>query len=399
MNMWTRVSMLAFLMLCAAADYAATDVIVSISPSVTTVEPGQTVSVGVRVTDAYLLHGSSIVVRFNTAVLALDEVADGDVYTSVQPNPIFWWRPDSAAHADSVLVDQAILGAAVYSGSGTIFTVTFRAIAPGTSAVQLAAVDLRNNNNQRIDYIGVNGIVNVRSVCANIKAFLQGPYSSGSMTPSLATQGIIPLAQPYSGAPWSHTGSEAVVTVPSGVVDWVLVELRTGIAASTKAAVRAAFINTNGMIVDCDGTSAVGFPGISAGSYYVVVRHRNHLAVMSAAPVVLSATSALYDFTTGTGEYYGSDAKEVVAGVFALWAGDVTGNGIVKYNGTGNDRSPILTRIGGSDLTLSVNGYYAEDVNMNGQVKYTGTGNDRSIILQTIGGSDMTLTRSTNVPN
>jgi hypothetical protein len=345
------------------------------------------------------LHGSSIVVHFNNSILALADAADGDVYTAVQSSPIFWWRPAASAGADSVLVDQAILGAATYSGSGILFSLSFTALAPGTSPLTLSYVDLRNNNNQPIAYQKSSGSVNVRSLVANVKAYLQGPYSGSAMLTGLNTAGIIPPAQPYNVAPWSYAGTETVTSIPAGVVDWVLVELRTGTAAATKVATRAAFIKSNGAVVDLDGTSAVGFAGLPAGSYYIVLRHRNHLAVMSAAAVALTTTSAVYDFTTGTSKYYGADAREVAAGVFGLWAGDVTANGNVKYSGSSNDRSPILTRIGGGDLTLSVNGYYPEDVNMNGQVKYSGSNNDRSVVLVSVGGSDLTATRSTKVPN
>ena len=37
---------------------------------------------------------------------------------------------------------------------------------------------------------------------------------------------VIPLTQPYNGAPWNYTGTESVATIPAGVVDWVLPELR-----------------------------------------------------------------------------------------------------------------------------------------------------------------------------
>ncbi len=398
MKQWLMVWMLAALALCAGMAHAGGGVVVSVSPSVSTVDPGQTFSVDIRIDEAYLLHGSSIVVRFNNSILALADAADGDVYTTAT-SQWFTWNPKPDAHADSVLVDQAILGASVYSGSGILFSLSFTALAPGTSALTLSHVDLRDNNNQPIDYQKAGGSVTVRSLVANVKAFLQGPYSGSAMLTGLNTAGIIPLAQPYSGAPWSYAGTEAVASIPAGVVDWVLVELRSGTAAATKVATRAAFIKSNGSVVDLDGTSTVGFAGVPAGSYYIVLRHRNHLAVMSAASVALTTASALYDFTTGSDKYYGGDAREVTTGVYGLWAGDVTANGIVKYSGSSNDRSPILTRIGGSDLTLTVNGYYPEDVNMNGQVKYSGSSNDRSVILLSVGGSDLTATRSTKVPN
>ncbi len=240
----------------------------------------------------------------------------------------------------------------------------------------------------------------IPTMAANIKVFLQGPYSSGSMSTTLNTTGYIPPGQPYGGAPWNYSGTESVAGIPSGVVDWVLVELRMGTPPTmTTIARRAAFVKSNGSVVDMDGTSQVSFDGVATGSYYIVVRHRNHLAIMSANAVNFTTGSASYDFTTAQMQAYGTEPmKDLGGGVYGIWAGDVNGNGTIKYSGPGNDRALILTRIGGTDITATVSGYYAEDVNMNGTVKYSGPGNDRAIILTNIGGTDITATKSTQVP-
>jgi hypothetical protein len=114
---------------------------------------------------------------------------------------------------------------------------------------------------------------------ADIKIFLQGPYASGSMNTTLRNNGYVPPAQPYSAAPWNYTGTEAVDTVPVGVVDWVILELRSDL--TTQVSRRAAFLKSDGSLVDLDGVSSVKFPAVTPGDYYVVVRHRNHLAVMT----------------------------------------------------------------------------------------------------------------------
>ena len=53
---------------------------------------------------------------------------------------------------------------------------------------------------------------------------------------------------------------------------------------------RAALLKSDGSVVDLDGSSQVKFKGIVPGNYYIVVRHRNHLPIMSANPVNLSFT-------------------------------------------------------------------------------------------------------------
>ena len=84
----------------------------------------------------------------------------------------------------------------------------------------------------------------------------------------------------------------------------MLVELRTGTASGTKVATRAAFLKSDGTIVDTDGSSPVSFTGLSAGNYYAVVRHRNHLAIMTASAIPLSSSSELYNFTTAQTQAY-----------------------------------------------------------------------------------------------
>jgi hypothetical protein len=229
------------------------------------------------------------------------------------------------------------------------------------------------------------------------RAFLQGPFLGSSMSNDLNTNNYLPLTHPYGGAPWLYTGPENVTAIPSTrIVDWVLCEIRTGASASTVVERKAGFVISNGAIVGTDGVSPLRFDYSPSGYYYFVVRHRNHLPVMSAAPVLASALGpGAIDFTASMSNAYGTDPmKEVVTGTFGLWAGDVNANGNVRYNGSANDRPVIFTRTG--SLTNVVLGYYPEDVNMNGQVRYNGTLNDRAVIFGVTG--SLTGVRVSQVP-
>jgi hypothetical protein len=191
-------------------------------------------------------------------------------------------------------------------------------------------------------------------ITVNTRIFLEGPYSADSMRAVLGSR--IPLTQSYTSTPWSYGGNETVTGVSAGVVDWVLLEIRTDTAEATKAGTRAAFVRTDGTIVDLDGTSPVAF-GAAAGDYYIVIRHRNHISVMSASAVPLSAASPLYDFTTGLSRYFGGEAISLGGGVYGIAAGDVDGN----------------TGVGASDLVntrvaIGSVEYIPEDVDMNGGV-------------------------------
>jgi hypothetical protein len=200
-----------------------------------------------------------------------------------------------------------------------------------------------------------------------LSAFLQGPFSGGSMTTTLNLNNFIPLNQPYNTSPWNYPGTEIVSSIPSGVVDWVLVELRTGTGASTAVQKRSCFILDDGSIVDLDGISAVKFDKTNGNNYYVVIRHRNHLAIMSANTLTLSSSldgvyltggSTEYNFSTAQTQAYGSAAmKDVGGGVLGMISGDTNNSNII----TAADKSIVNS----SNLA---NGYYIGDTNFSGIV-------------------------------
>lgn len=197
---------------------------------------------------------------------------------------------------------------------------------------------------------------------ANIKVFLEGAYLAGSLTTALKSLGYIPLSQPYNTAPWNYSGAESVISIPTGVVDWVLVELRTGTTAATKAASRAGFLKSDGKIVDLDGSSLLRFSGVS-GNYYVVIRHRNHLAIMSAAPITLNSSSTLYLFTTAQTQAYGTNSlKDLGTGNFGMVSGDANKDGQI----TSTDFNEFNPK-----FKTAVTGYQTEDWNLDGQITST----------------------------
>ncbi len=241
-----------------------------------------------------------------------------------------------------------------------------------------------------------------------LTAFMEGPFvpATGLMATTLRNNGLVPTSEPYTALGYAHAGggggestSGAVlgVTGNNAVVDWVVVELR---AASDTAliATRSALLQSDGDVVGTDGTSAVVFDQ-PAGPYYVALRHRNHLGVMTAGSVVLSSTTMFLDLSNGTVPLKGGSLATDLVGIRRLMvAGDVVRDGALRYTGGANDRDAILTRIGGVIPTATVSGYFQEDVNLDGVVSYTGSNNDRDIILQNIGGVVPTATRSDYLP-
>ncbi|MDX9751677.1 MAG: hypothetical protein RBT71_11395, partial [Flavobacteriales bacterium] len=243
-------------------------------------------------------------------------------------------------------------------------------------------------------------------VRVNARAILEGPYTGPLMDDGLRTAGLIPATEPYTASGWPQVqgGGETIgagvlaVSGPNAIVDWVRMELRQSGTPGTVVATRQALLQRDGDIVDAaDGASAVDF-GAPPGNYHLVVRHRNHLGAMTAVPIALGSTAVAVDLASAATATYGSGARKAIGGVRALWAGDVSGNGQLRYTGAGNDRDPILSIVGGSVPTAVVGGYLNGDVNMDGSVRYTGPGNDRDPVLVNIGGAVPTASRTEQVP-
>jgi hypothetical protein len=251
--------------------------------------------------------------------------------------------------------------------------------------------------------------VNVYAGCRlTLRAMLEGPFQSGSglMSTQLRTLGLLPQTEPYTAGGYMFEGegggevADTSVMNASGTnapVDWMVVEVRDAVDPVKVITARAAILQADGDIVDASGSATLRV-GVPAGTYHIAVRHRNHLGVMTAAPVALSQSTPLIDLSQPGTATWGIDARKIVGGTALLWAGDVQGDGVLRYTGAANDRDPILSAIGGAVPTATVTGYQAEDCTLDGAVKYTGAANDRDPILNNIGGVVPTATRSQQLP-
>lgn len=93
------------------------------------------------------------------------------------------------------------------------------------------------------------------------------------------------------------------------------------------------------------GTGLLVFSTAPTGSYYLVVRHRNHLALWSAALQALTkGTTSIgaYDYSSGPGTAYGTGALKPEGGRYVSWGGDVNQDDVVDFldrNLTWNNRA------------------------------------------------------------
>jgi hypothetical protein len=242
-----------------------------------------------------------------------------------------------------------------------------------------------------------------------VRAYLKGPFnvSNNLMSDNLRAASLLPGTEPFTAMGFTQTGggggetvsaATLAVTGKNAVVDWVLVELRNKNTPANIVATRSALLQRDGDIVGTDGYSRLLF-SVPVDNYYVAVRHRNHLGVMTAGSVALGPLVADVDFTRTTSATYGLNARVVLnPGRMALWSGNVVRDALLKYTGQSNDRDPVLSQVGSSMPTNTVSGYFLSDVNLDGVVKYTGMNNDRDPIIVNLGGNTPNATRAEQLP-
>ena len=168
-------------------------------------------------------------------------------------------------------------------------------------------------------------------VNVQIQVWLQGPYDAvnGLMTTELLINDLVPNSQPYDRSPWNYQGGENLTTIPADVVDWVLVEVRDLNDNNSILESRAALLRSDGIIKDLDGSDGVTFYALpSNADYYLVVRHRNHLAIMSNQPVTLPNATAL-DFTNPVNVSGTDQVVNMGNGEYGMRAGDMDSDGIL----------------------------------------------------------------------
>jgi hypothetical protein len=264
----------------------------------------------------------------------------------------------------------------------------------GTTHIRATASSTANGT----DFQGVPMSVTVTALTSGVKlavrGFLQGAYASADkqMRDSLRTQGLIPLAQPY--AFMGYAGGEVTTagilatTGNDAPVDWVLVELRDRSAPKTVLAQQAALLQRDGDVADAATNQAtLTFPALAAGDYYVALRHRNHLGVMTQAPVSLTATATTVDFTATSTALYGNTPTTATGEARLLWVGDVNHDNKLINDGPNNDKNAVLGEVitasenAAANTNFQLRAYSVADLNMDGKVIYAGPANEINLLL------------------
>lgn len=196
----------------------------------------------------------------------------------------------------------------------------------------------------------------------SLTAILEGPYDGTDMSGVNIT---VPSSQPYNTAAFgNYAGTETNNSMPANVVDWVLIELRSGASAANATTVeftQAALLLADGSIVSADGSSLPEFELTTEGTYYVGIRHRNHLGAYSATALADNGASAFsYNFSTGgaigTDPMYDYNGNGTLYVLYGGWADNTTNSVIDSGDNAAvyNDRNTSSTY---SDTDVTMDGF------------------------------------------
>ncbi len=248
------------------------------------------------------------------------------------------------------------------AGNATLNTVTARAINPSPFDVKLSGQNFFGK--------------------ANLKAYLAGALPSGTtMTNTLRTNNLIPLASPYSAAPFNAPAVTAA-SIPANATDWILVEVRDAATPATLVSQTSAFILTDGTIVNMDGQPLRLKNAVANG--HIGLKHRNHLGIRTASPLNLVEPPTLKDFSAGTSEAFTNGTitsnanMRQIGSVFAMWNGDVNQDGYVRYTSgfippstsIPSDALLVFSALG-NNPSAQLTTYSNFDVNLDRYTRYT----------------------------
>jgi hypothetical protein len=144
--------------------------------------------------------------------------------------------------------------------------------------------------------------------------------------------------------------------------------------------------------------SPVALYGLVSGSYFITIRHRNHLGVRSSTlrSFITTAlgsptTQSSYDFTIAQSQAYQNPAitsnaamVDLGEGKFGLWGGNANGNNTVRASGGQNlnDYLYLVNTVLNGNFAVIVNNLYnSADLNLDGSARATGGSNNNDYLL------------------
>lgn len=152
---------------------------------------------------------------------------------------------------------------------------------------------------QQLTYTIIDNDISANTI-VNLKLFIEGYYDSGSMMqPVMHNQDFV----------------SPITNVENITVELRDVNFPYGILHTTTAMLKT------------DGTVQCTYESAPNGLFYIAVKTRNALQTWSSSPVTVGITPLTYDFSSDASKAFSNNMKQVGAGVYAFYSGDINQDG------------------------------------------------------------------------
>ncbi len=228
------------------------------------------------------------------------------------------------------------------------------AYTPGTTGVPYSVEPIANATTYLWSYSGtgvvIHGTGNSVTLDFSVEATpgilsVYGTNSCGNGTASSLALGAstrrLTLTSLFLEGLYSSAGrmrqasGEGAPQWPAGVADHITVELHSSSSyGTTEYSVTQVELST-------EGVAMITVPAEYSGSYYITVKHRNHIETTTAEPVSFAGGAVNYSFDNRA-KAYGNNLKDIApgSGFFVIFGGDINQDGYIDpgdYAGLIND--------------------------------------------------------------
>jgi hypothetical protein len=155
------------------------------------------------------------------------------------------------------------------------------------------------------------------------------------MSTELVQRGLLPQTPPriYPYLADLEPKGDTVAVLADSLVDWVTLEFRRDLTSTGMPEhIETLILSAQGALLDPRTLREKTIDSIQPGLYHLVVRHRNHLSIATADPVLIdrSNAQAYIDFTNGSGLFGGASTQRLISAYgnrryFGMTAGNTDG--------------------------------------------------------------------------
>lgn len=211
-----------------------------------------------------------------------------------------------------------------------------------------------------------------------IKVLLEGPYIAKADSMRCIHESYFPTIGENLVSPYADEKSlpKPMPKFNRGIVDWIYVEVwdyppnGKGFGDNKKGKLidsTSALLLSNGIIAGIDGKEYVSFDHLTNNDYYIIIKHRNHMSILSAEKVTFTGVVAditTVDFTQKMENAFDNsrpltdqDPLKMKNGKCLMYGGELNGDGLI----TGSDLQIFFREV------FSI-GYNIADVSLDSQV-------------------------------